>query len=70
VTSPARHLEIGDLAVTHDMGTASGLIALIVGKGSYDNPDWACFDILIRGEIFDGVDEEFLLPVGCRPSER
>jgi len=63
VTRSSRELSIGDLALTHDMGTSSGLIAMIVGKGHHSNPAWMCYDIILDGKKYEGVDEDFLVPL-------
>ena len=61
--SGSKRLDVGDLAVTRDMGIASGQVVFIVGKNHYSDTRWTCYDIIMRGQVFDGVDEDFLQPV-------
>ena len=49
---------VGDLAVTRDMGIASGQVVFIVGKNHYSDTRWTCYDIIMRGQVFDGVKDQ------------
>lgn len=61
----------GDLAVTRDMGTASGKIAFIVRvEHNASEPDaeyyfdYTLYDAIIDSELIEQIDSSFLAPVG------
>lgn len=67
-------MNVGDLAITQDMGTHSGRVVMIIkvnvfeaGKlsmtGHRHQEEWITYDILDGGIILDGVDASFLIPV-------
>ena len=57
----------GELAITQDMGTGSGKIALIVNVNVYrfheSAPDYTTYDAVINSELVDNIHESFLKPV-------
>lgn len=57
----------GDLAVTQDMGTGSGKIALVVNVNAFrfheSAPDYTTYDIIINSELVDNIHESFLRPM-------
>ena len=50
----------GDLARTCDMGTSSGEIVIIMHVRIYSIPHRNVYDILMRGELVEGMDQSFL----------
>lgn len=57
----------GDLAVTQDMGTGSGKIALVVNVNVFrfheSAPDYTTYDAIINSELVDNIHESFLRPM-------
>ena len=59
----------GDLAVTRDMGTGSGKIALIVNINEFkfhedeNSQDYITYDAIINSELVDNIHESFLKPL-------